>query len=73
VINPFTRHPNSINETYVEHLCVAWRFGLKTFTASLACFVHGVFPFFFTSTGSSAIKRLHEDMQRRSTYEKDSN
>src|SRR5438270_105662 len=30
--------------------------------ASLACFVHGLFPFLFTSTGSATVKRLYQGM-----------
>lgn len=71
--NPFTDHPHSINETYAEHLCAAWKFSYRIIAAGTACFIHGILPFWFTSTGSSAIKKLHEDMQRRSTHEKNSN
>lgn len=58
----FTDHPRSVGETYVEHLESSWSFGTRMMLASLACLVHGIFPFLFTRTGSSAIRSLYNDM-----------
>src|SRR4051812_31721248 len=33
--------------------------------ASMAAFVHAVFPFLFTTTASASVKRLYERMTRR--------
>jgi hypothetical protein len=57
--NPFTDHPRSVGESYGEHMGVAWSVGGALFVAALACFVHGLCPFLFRSTGSRAIVRLH--------------
>jgi len=58
----FTEHPSSVDETYLEHMGVAFSFAGRLFLASLACFVHGLLPFLFVRTGSSAIAGLHERM-----------
>ena len=58
----FTEHPASIGETYFEHLGAATRFAGWMMAASIACFVHAIFPFLCVTTGSSIIKRLHERM-----------
>jgi hypothetical protein len=58
----FTEHPRSVGETYLQHLHSAWSFSASMIGGGLACFVHGLFPFLCTSTGSSAIRRLHERM-----------
>ncbi len=58
----FTRHPETVGETYGEHMLVAWSFGWRMFWASLACFVHGILPFAFERTGSRAVTELHERM-----------
>jgi hypothetical protein len=58
----FTGHPASVNETYVEHLGSAWSFAFRMIGAGIACFLHGLLPFLFSSTGSSAIRELHERM-----------
>jgi hypothetical protein len=60
--NPFTEHPESVGESYVEHMGVAFGFALRLFGAALACFVHGLLPFLFTRTGSTTVTRLHEQM-----------
>ena len=58
----FTEHPATVGESYVEHLRSASGFAFGMICGGLACLVHGVLPFLFTSTGSSAIRRLHERM-----------
>ena len=61
-IEAFTQHPASVNETYVEHLGSAWSFGLRMIAGGIACWLHGLFPFLFGTTGSSTIRQLHERM-----------
>ena len=58
----FTKHPNAVGESYAEHLGVATSFGSAMILGGLACVVHGVLPFLFTSTGSQTVKRLHQRM-----------
>jgi|tagenome__1003787_1003787.scaffolds.fasta_scaffold20894141_3 hypothetical protein len=58
----FTEHPNSVGESYLQHLHSAWSFSWAMQTGALACFVHGLLPFLFTRTGSSAISTLHARM-----------
>ncbi|AWN46329.1 hypothetical protein DK419_08395 [Methylobacterium terrae] len=58
----FSEHPASVGETYVEHMGVATGFGLRMIAGGLACLVHGILPFAFTSTGSRTIIRLHDRM-----------
>jgi Family of unknown function (DUF6356) len=58
----FTEHPQTVGETYGQHLRVAAGFSFQMIRGGLACLVHGVFPFLCTTTGSSTIRRLHEQM-----------
>ncbi len=58
----FTAHPASVDETYTEHMGVAFGFASRMFLASLACLVHAILPFLFVTTGSAAIVVLHERM-----------
>lgn len=58
----FTEHPESVGESYLEHMGVAASFGGQLFLASMACFVHAVLPFLFTKTGSGIITKLHTRM-----------
>ena len=57
-----TQHPAAVGESYAEHMAVAFRFGCRLLLASLACLIHGVLPFLFTTTGSSTVRTLHDDM-----------
>lgn len=61
----FTQHPRSVGESYLEHLAMAWGFGLAMLTGGLACLLHGFFPFLFERTGSNCVARLHATMSKR--------
>ncbi len=64
----FTEHPQSVGETYAQHMGSAFSFGGKMLLASFACFAHGIFPFLCTRRGSQAIIDLHTSIvihQRR--------
>jgi hypothetical protein len=63
--NPLTRHLDEVGESYGAHLAQAGRFGFKMIGGGLACLVHGVFPFLFTTTGSRTIRELHSGMTKR--------
>jgi hypothetical protein len=65
----FTEHPESVGETYGEHMVRASCFGGRMVVAGLGCMVHALLPFIFVRTGSRAIDELHARMQatRRST------
>lgn len=58
----FTEHPESVGETYFEHLRASFGFGSRMLVASLGCFLHGLFPFLCTKTGSKTIGTLHHTM-----------
>ncbi|SFF82698.1 hypothetical protein SAMN05518801_10233 [Novosphingobium sp. CF614] len=58
----FTEHPESVDETYFEHMGVALTFGRAMFGAALACIVHAFLPFLFERTGSQCVTRLHDRM-----------
>jgi hypothetical protein len=51
-----------VGETYTEHFNHAVGFGWAMLRGSLACFVHGLFPWVHTRTGSQTVVRLHDRM-----------
>jgi len=61
-VQVFTRHPASVGETYGQHFLSASSFALRMFWGGLACLLHGIFPFLFTTTGSAQIRLLYEKM-----------
>jgi hypothetical protein len=58
--NPFTDHPHSVGETFIQHFFVATGVGSKMILGGVACFLHGFFPFAFKTTGSRTIRALYE-------------
>ena len=58
----FRDHPESVGETYLEHLFQASYFGMRMVVAGLACLVHALLPFLFETTGRTAISELHSKM-----------
>ncbi|NQZ46188.1 MAG: hypothetical protein HRT63_01480 [Erythrobacter sp.] len=58
----FTEHPESIGESYFEHLGHASSFGWRMVVGGCACFLHGLFPFLFVKTGSEQVSTLHTRM-----------
>ena len=64
-LQPFTRHPASVGESYPEHLLAAGAFSLKMIAGGLACLLHAILPFLFVHTGSNCIAQLHRRMSAR--------
>mgnify|MGYP001465330659 CR=1 FL=1 len=58
----FTRHPQSVGETYAEHAAMASGFGFRLLLAGMACLAHAVVPCLFEKTGSRMIGELHQRM-----------
>lgn len=61
-VKMFTAHPQSVGETYLEHMHTALWFSGKLFSATFCCLVHAAFPFLFEGTGSRIIAELHDRM-----------
>jgi len=62
ILQLFKEHPDSVGESYFEHMSASFSFAVPLLSAAIAAFIHGVFPFFFVRTGSRIVTRLHERM-----------
>lgn len=62
LVRLFKSHPETVGETYTQHMSSAFSFGGRMIYAGLACTIHGVLPFLFESTGKNAIKELNTRM-----------
>lgn len=62
--NPFTAHPASVGETYLEHFAFALAFGVRMTLGGVAAMVHAVFPFAFITTASRALDELNARRDR---------
>ncbi len=58
----FTQHPETVGETYFQHMYSASSFGLKMLGGAFCCFVHAILPFMFEKKGSEMITDLHDRM-----------
>lgn len=61
--NIFTKHPNSVNESYWQHCCFALTFSIKLFLAAFCALVHAFLPFLFEKTASNIMKGLMKKMK----------
>ena len=62
MLSRFTDHPSSVNETYFQHMAMAFGFGGRMLLGGLACLVHGLFPWLCLTRGSDTIRGLHHRM-----------
>jgi len=58
----FTDHPETVGETYLEHMGSAWGFAGGMLVGAAACFLHGLLPFAFQKAGSRRIAGLYDRM-----------
>ena len=66
----FTKHPQSVGETYCQHFCSAMKFACIMVLGFAVCTVHAILPFAFEKTGSRIIQSLHDAMvTHRSRHE----
>lgn len=63
--NPFTKHPKSVDETYLQHMWCALKFCVTLYYLSYIALVHAIFPFLFKTTASDGIKKLNDCMKKR--------
>ena len=63
----FSKHPESVGETYCQHLCHALSFAWSMFIGCIVCAVHAFLPFLFETKGSELIDRLYSKMVQNRT------
>ena len=61
----FLSHPESVDETYGEHLRFALGFALRLIGAGLAALVHAIIPCLFETTASCMIAQMHQRIVSR--------
>lgn len=61
----FLAHPQSVDETYFEHLLFAGRFAATLFAAGFAALIHALLPFLFEKTASRLITQMHAKTHNR--------
>ncbi len=61
----FTKHPQSHNMTYLQHLYRALKFSIKMGYGSFCLFIHSLFPFLYKTKGTDIIKELYHEIDNR--------
>lgn len=61
----FTEHPQTVDETYFQHMRFAAGFAVKLLGAGCAAIVHAILPFLFEKTASRMINDMHYRMHNR--------
>jgi hypothetical protein len=69
MIDLFKAHPATVGETYWQHLWFATQTGMTMIAGGSACFLHGLFPFLFVTTGSRTIRRLARRLENRGSQQ----
>ncbi|MEM8553700.1 MAG: DUF6356 family protein [Pseudomonadota bacterium] len=61
----FVNHPQSVDETYFEHMRSAGWFALQLLGAAGAALVHALIPCLFEKTAGRMIHAMHNRMTNR--------
>jgi len=61
----FTKHPATVNETYLQHMWFALRYSFKFILCAIAAFIHAIFPFLFTTYASKKVEYLSKWVNTR--------
>ena len=70
MVNPFTKHPHSVGETYFQHMKKAVRYGLRIQIVAIIIFIHALFPFLFEQNGGDEIDKINKELQHRKKSKK---
>lgn len=64
-ISSFVEHPASVDETYLQHFCFAFKFATRLFGAAMAALIHALIPALFETTASRLVQCMHADIEKR--------
>lgn len=61
----FVDHPKSVDQTYIQHMCVAgWIFS-RLLAASCAALIHAIIPCLFEKTAGRMIEEMYARITTR--------
>ncbi|WP_440915679.1 DUF6356 family protein [Candidatus Pelagibacter sp.] len=65
MIKKSQEHLNLVNESYAEHMSVAFKIGSKMITSGFMALIHGLIPAIFEKNGSNRIKELYNFINQK--------
>jgi hypothetical protein len=64
MIKDSQEHLNEVNETYFQHMRIAFKIGFTMLVTGVFCLIHGLIPCLFKKTGSNQIAKMYEMVSR---------
>ena len=64
MIKDSKEHLNEVNETYFQHMWIAFKIGFTMLVTGVFCLIHGLIPGLFKKTGSNQIAKMYEIVSR---------
>ena len=65
MIKDSQEHLNEVNETYFQHMRIAFKIGFTMLVTGVFCLIHGcLIPSLFKNTGSNQIAKMYEMVSR---------
>lgn len=64
VFTIFNQHPNSVGETYFEHISNALYYSFMSAIASILLLIHAIFPFVLQGHGAKIVKHIYDEMSK---------
>ena len=65
MIKKSQEHLNSVNESYLEHMNVAFKVSSKMLTGGLMALIHGLIPAIFEKNASDGMKELYNYINQK--------
>ena len=59
MIKDSKKHLNEVNETYFQHMRIAFKIGFTMLVTGVFCLIHGLIPGLFKKTGSNQIAKMY--------------
>ena len=60
MIKDSQEHLNEVNETYIQHIQIAFKIAFTILATGFCCLIHGLIPCLFKKTGSNQIAKMYE-------------
>ncbi len=64
MIKDSQEHLAEVNETYLQHMRIAFKIGFTMLMTGVFCLIHGLIPGLFKKTGSNQIAKMYEMVSR---------
>ena len=64
MIKDSKEHLNEVNETYLQHMRIAFKISFTMLVTGVFCLIHGLIPGLFKKASSNQIAKMYEMVSR---------